>query len=600
MTDEREVRSGSVPVVFVARETPRGSSEPVRAERPPEVTNSAIARFVFAAFALVVVALTVERLFLGVDFGDEATYVALPWRFLLGDRPFVDEINLIQTSSFFTVPLVWAWSKLAGGLDGVVLFLRFAWLAASVGLGLWTARAFAPALGTWGARLVALPIVAAVFLGIPTFSYNTLASGFFLAGLVAQNAAARSGARRTWLVAGILHGFAVIAIPTYLLAALVALAATLVLAMERRGGAFLAYAVGGVLALVPFVPFLAGLGRDTFAFGYAYTGGSGAWLAKLRTIAWQTWRIVPEKKVVLPLLGAFVAFAWLGARRRPFTGARAGSTALRTFALVALVLVIALVVPQRGTIDSSVHVFLVALLGPFVAPFVADRDRARAWFVGVWMPGFAAALVAAWTSGNAVANAGFGALPAALATLALLASFAREEREGLRADAAAALAPAILALVLVQEQRSIYLDDAPEKLVARMEDGPFRGLYTTPEKKAWLDDVSSAVRDSAKGRERIVAVVHFPLAYLLTDLRPATRTVWGFACPPEQDWDCDARFKADLEHFATHDVVVVELRRLYYSSTEIRDQPAGRVSAAVRERFRPELERDGFSIFVPR
>ncbi|MBK7878780.1 MAG: hypothetical protein IPJ77_24235 [Planctomycetes bacterium] len=601
MTEGRGQHSELVPAEFVARATPRAASDETRVAEPPGAANSGLARLASAAFVLVVLALTFERLFLGVDFGDEATYVALPWRFLLGDRPFVDEINLIQTSGFFTLPLVWAWHAVTGGLDGVVLFLRCAWFAASVLVWLWTARRFAPALGAWGARIVALPVVAAVFLGIPTFSYNTLASGFFLGGLVVQHAAARSGARRTWLAAGVLHGFATVAIPTYLIAALAGLAASLVLSRDRRGAAFVAYAAGGVLALFPFIPFLGGIGHDTFAFGYAYTGGSGAWLVKLRTIAWQTWRIVPHKAVVLSLLGAFVVFAKVGASVRPFGGsARAGSMPARTLAIVALAAVVALLVPGRGAIDSSVHVFLVALLGPFVLPFVADRSTARTWFVGLWLPGFAAGIVAAWTSGNAVANAGFGALPAALVTLAAIASFAREGREGLRADAAAALVPAIFALVLLQEQRAIYLDDAPEKLVARMEEGPFRGLMTTPEKKAWLDEVSAAVRASAAGHERVLAVVHFPLAYLLTDRPPATRTAWGFACPPEQDWDCDARFVADLEHFGAHDVLVVEVRRLHYSSTEIRDQPAGRVSSVLRERFRPLLEREGFSIFVPR
>lgn len=553
-------------------------------ERASESASGAV-KLVAGACALFVLVMTARRLLLGVDFGDEATYVALAWRFVLGDRPFVDEVNLIQTASFFTLPLVWLWKQLMGDLDGVVLFLRCAWLAASAVLAAWSARKLAPGIGSGLAWLVVLPIVAGVPLGIPTFSYNTLASGFFLVGLVLLLVAVRGGARRSWFAAGVAHGWAALAIPTYLLAALAGLVCALALVRERRRAAFLCYAAGGVLAVALFTPLLAGIDRETFAFGYAYTGGSGAWIAKLDTLRWQTWRLLELRPWVGVGIAAFLLLAWLGHRR---------------LALVALAAASALLVPGRGVIDSSVHLFLTALLGAFVFPFVRKDPHARSVFVVVWIPGVIGAVVAAWTSGNAIANAGFGALPAAIATSWFAARFALEEADGRKAELAAALVPAVFALLLVHEQRAVYLDDEPERLVARIEDGPFAGLRTTPEKKAWLDDVSSAIRAAAPGHERIVAVVHFPLAYLLTDLRPATRTVWGLTCPPEQDWDCDERFTADLAHFDARDVLVVELRRLHYSSTEIREQPAGSVSRVVRELFQPTLERGDYSLFVPR
>jgi hypothetical protein len=47
------------------------------------------------------------RLFFGVDFFDEAYWVAFQWRFSLGDRPYVDERSFHQNFvSLETVPTV--------------------------------------------------------------------------------------------------------------------------------------------------------------------------------------------------------------------------------------------------------------------------------------------------------------------------------------------------------------------------------------------------------------------------------------------------------------------------------------------------------------
>lgn len=59
-----------------------------------------------AGLTVAVLALCYARLFFGVDFLDEAFYAAIPYRFVLGARPFVDELNISQTFAFLTYPLV--------------------------------------------------------------------------------------------------------------------------------------------------------------------------------------------------------------------------------------------------------------------------------------------------------------------------------------------------------------------------------------------------------------------------------------------------------------------------------------------------------------
>ena len=60
---------------------------------------------VAVAVALVALAFTWRRLFLGIDLNDEGFYVAVPYRFALGARPFVDEMNILQTAAVLRLPV---------------------------------------------------------------------------------------------------------------------------------------------------------------------------------------------------------------------------------------------------------------------------------------------------------------------------------------------------------------------------------------------------------------------------------------------------------------------------------------------------------------
>ena len=90
---------------------------------PPLLTTAAV------AVALVALALTWRRLFLGIDLSDEGFYVAVPYRMALGARPFIDEMSMLQTAEFFVYPFVKLYVWLTGGADGIVLFTRHLYLA---------------------------------------------------------------------------------------------------------------------------------------------------------------------------------------------------------------------------------------------------------------------------------------------------------------------------------------------------------------------------------------------------------------------------------------------------------------------------------------
>src|SRR5580700_10165291 len=94
-----------------------------------------LGRAALAALALAVVAVSYWRLSYGVDFTDEAWYVAVPYRFVLGGRPYVDELSVPQTTAAVLLyPFLWAYHALAGR-TGIVLFVRHLHFLVALGVG---------------------------------------------------------------------------------------------------------------------------------------------------------------------------------------------------------------------------------------------------------------------------------------------------------------------------------------------------------------------------------------------------------------------------------------------------------------------------------
>ena len=131
---------------------------------------------------LAVVGITYWRLWYGIDLTDESFYVVLPYRFVLGARPFVDETTVAQQAGLLVFPFVWLY-HLAAGVDGVVLYVRHLEFLMSLLVG---AAIFVSLRGVLrsgaAALLLACTAVAFAPFDIHSLSYNTIGGGLFTAG----------------------------------------------------------------------------------------------------------------------------------------------------------------------------------------------------------------------------------------------------------------------------------------------------------------------------------------------------------------------------------------------------------------------------------
>lgn len=569
------------------------SSDAARGSVAPILLGAPVRRIALA-IALVAFLATLWRLQFGVDLSDEAWYLAQPYRFALGDRPFVDEVHPTQTAALLTWPLVKAWVTFTGGNSALVLAARVAWLLLSLACAAIVVRTLRQSTGSALALLVALPCIVQVPFGLPTLSYNTWASLALTAGaflLVAPELrGGRSGRRsgeRAWLAAaaGCAHAIAIIAIQTYAVSAAACCVAALVIApRERRLARLLWYAGGAALALAPFVAVLASMSDETrAAFSGRLGGAANAWW-KARTVVRQLWIILPNKAWLGALVAAFVLARVL---RRPIVAA------------IALLALAPFLWPSRAWSSSLCLTTLAMLVAPLAYSLGARGAFERALLVGIWAPSLVAAYVAAWTSGNGIINAGFGALAGLVATGVLVARAFDHVGRARGRPALAALGlvwPLSIAALFLAQQRTIFLGDTLDVLDARVEQGPFAGLRTTPRIKGFVHALERDLESHVDAGERLLVLHHFPAGYLMSRARPATPSVWQIDCPPKtMEW-CTGEMEAAIARFDP--ALVLKPKVLPHGTQDEPREPEGDVDRMIERRFRLVLDTPDYALFA--
>ncbi len=464
------------------------------------------------------VILTALRLFYGVDFNDEALYAAIPYRYALGARPFVDELFFQQISTVFVYPWVKLFYLITGGTTGLILYLRFVWLVfmASVGTVVWLATR--RSLGWAAALLAALPCVAFIYFNIPALSYNTLGYGFLTAGLFSAIGLMASGNKKWLPAAGVLHGLAVVAYPTLAVAVAVFLIALLV--SSRKTGWAARYLAGGLAVAVVAMVALLVAGPANIAASYKATsliGVYGGGLAKLTAILKAWWLYYSGKRIVIVL----ILVCLLGKRVNP----KAVSLVIALLPFAALSYV-----GYPMYLYSIGLITYLCLLGPFVY-WLARSDRFAGlvfWFV--WTPALFAGFATGLTSSNRYWAAGIGFFPGAVATLVLLWLAIRElrgpgDRQAWKLGAFALIIP-LVALLWAQFAPRAYGDNSLADLPARVTSGGYAGIYTSVAKRIYMENLEKDLTETVHPGKTIMFYDAFPAGYLLTKARPYTDWSW--------------------------------------------------------------------------
>lgn len=481
------------------------------------------------------------RLRYGVDFSDESFYAVVAQRLALGDRVFVDELNLRSTAGLLLAPFYWAYLKIAGGTEGVMMFLRhlyFALQLLTAGCVFWFASAFTRR--AYAILAAALP-VAFVPFSVAGWGYNTLSCFLLTCGIaVILGGVARGHQRVCFAVGGLIHGLACLSYPP--LAIPVGVCAVAVWLAARSGGAtskwrsVLTYISGvgvvGVIAGIAIVPNMLDAWPAMMAYEKQLTQPRGwdKWIAVINAVQTYSpaspaslatfvvalllsWSSVTARRLVLPLMLAYTVYFFY--RYIP---------------------------PHTAWYPAhtlSLHlVIFVALLG-FLFVLAGDkRPKDLVLLFGGIAPSFLAGIITAMASANlGCMNGGIGIFAGAVVSVVALsrAIDAPDEPAGTALRPRAPLwSRLLLSVSLAAVPFGImdpflewtYGDHAVSSGQTLVKNGPFKGLYTLPWKAARAEEIHAALTSLVKPGDRLLSYYDFPAAHLSVPTRPAVPTSW--------------------------------------------------------------------------
>ena len=533
----------------------------------------------FAAVAVAAVAavlvVTWLRLFKGMDFQDESYYVLIPWRWALGDKPFVQEQNLAQIPGFVMYPFVKLFAVIrAYDVTGYVLYMRHLYLLMTAGVAV-TVFLLLRRLVRWElGALAATVYVTYIFWATPQLSYNTIALAFLTLGAAFGAWVVLLGKGRRFAVAsGAAFGVAVAAYPSLLF--IVPFCAVLfVFAQGRRAaamvaqGAFVhppdpdgpptgrsawralsAWVLGGALVLVPLGLVMLSFGPRNLVRSWQATMSGARVLhqlggaSKALAVAQGFWRFITARPdlIVAALLVYLVFLRW----------PRLGRVLLAT--LPASLWLAA----QRAMLGASGYAQAYALMAPFLYLFVPRerRETGAKLLIWIWAPAMMAGAMTAYTSAAGYVNSAVGLAPALIASGLFLAwaleavgrpptpapgSSAPLLRPG-DGEAGLPSAPsssagvpwlalavliAIVGVTVAVNFQFQQRDVAYGELTSRFDSGPWWGIKVTPERRRLMDGFAADLREQALPDDKLLVIYEGSGYYLYWNGAIAANTYW--------------------------------------------------------------------------
>lgn len=522
------------------------------------------------------VAITASLLFLafrmtiGVGFSDEAYYAAFVDGWLKTGIGASQDLMAHQTAALWVYPVVLAYRALSGGVDGLMLVLRFVYLAAAAVASLCLFRAVLAYRGPVAATVAAVFTLWFIPFGLPAPSYNTLGMWFVLAALALftmpfshsradlptrlPNSLRLSAA--CWVVA-------VVAYPPMAVSGIVlALLAPCVLrqAAERRlilRYAALCASLGVAAAVIVCAVLRPAHVLQMLSFTNSLNNVSGGMERKLHMALTL---FTGNPRFAIACVTAIVV-AVVGLLARPATALRGAADAA-----IALLIIVVITAPAPTLfVYSHDLVILLALAGSGAALrscVARDADGASRVFGLVYAVALCAGAVTMTTAYNGLFNFPVGGFGAACLAVALWMPRASATPGGTRGRLAAAggVAAALTACAaMVWTAFASYYGEWNFSYAASvpMPRGVYAGLRSTDAKAEYAAQMTRALTSLAACGDTVAVLRGEAGNYLLAPMRPETVSTWGTVPGAGQ-----LALDTISAHYRTHrpDIIIVDDR----------------------------------------
>ncbi len=480
-------------------------------------------------FILIVSILTIfhiKRLFYGVDVLDEAYYIAIPYRFVLGDIPFIDEISIHQTSSILIFPIVKIFYIATGSMSGIILAMRLVYLLAAAGVSVLIYRSVKvfTTLLFYNIMFISFLCILYIPFGIYTLSYNNIAILALTATmfLILSKLDSKNKFKKVYAAAGFFSAISILAYPPLIIFS----SFYVLLFFFKKPILFknkiIIYIIGLFIPLIFFLLFLIILGLPEIIHNMSYVNNvpQGGGINKLFPIFKGFFKNFPISYFTVPyLLISAVLYRFLKKR------------------ILTLVIIPPIFFPLFGGVIATpfgVIFFTIfyGLLLPYLMLFTDKSDPLPGkilWYL--WIPSFFAGFITAYSSANGFANFSIGFFPATIATTLLLIHLLSSIKlKNILSFEYVIVLIAIIPLIIfsIYNYNFVYGEGKiNENLKYHVKSGPYYGLVTTSEKQSFLINIQETIQNNIKTNETKIFIFNFfPAGYLFTSSRSASNLVW--------------------------------------------------------------------------
>lgn len=467
-----------------------------------------------------IITLSVVRIHYGIEIIDESFYLAIAYRFAQGDIPLIDEYNIIQTASFITYPLVKLYLLINGNTEGIMLYIHycfFLFLVIYFSIICLVLESFLPKKI---AVMAALPCLFFVPFNVYSFSYNSMGSAFLTLGLFLgiRSILIKKYNRIITFFSGLCHGLCVLAYPTFIIP--VGLFFIIRIWHEKADKKILLYIAGGLLASSLAIPFFIYAGVDQIKTVLNYVNSIGkhaGGIEKFEKIYSQFYHLTHAWFIYLVTLAIFYSFI----RMRFFAG-------IWVTLIILISFIYLLLQTMFGQSGSLFTVFYFSIIGLTVYLFIHKNFLARRFFLLVLIPSIVAAITGSWTSSNGLVNIGLGTFSGSIAASVLIYIFIRKYARSSWHEFFSIIIFCAFSYVIMMYTFITTSEGRISELKYLIDKGPFKGIFTTLEKKELLDSVYADIKELEKNGKNVLFYDDFPAGYLFTSMRAASPTLWIF------------------------------------------------------------------------
>lgn len=511
------------------------------------VLASGIGAWVLAALALVL------RLPFGAATTDETFYSAMPYGFLLGNKPYQDELAFHQNAGILLMPFFRVYMALFGS-EGILLFNRWLYVAAIAVCSVLAFRLVRRLVNASAGAWVAALVVTFSYFNLFALSYNTIGALGLFGGIVLSTHALLERpvphlvAAWLFFVAGAFSypTFALIAVPH---SALVVVRLRGRVSREEFKRCLLTVGACSLASLVLAAAFLAWVTpagvKRAIEFSRAMGYGKNSLVGLESLLASSIWL----QRYHLLAYAALLALWPLALKR--FRGA---AFAVGMLGPVLLLLIYSSTGEALTVTRAALFWTACPVLTPVCVALAWGYPHRRLLLEQLWAPGLLSLVIVSFTSANGSYGAPLGALPALVAGMvglsALLSGDAATGRStdaqapapdadaqpmGRRTHAAGAgewvfagFAAALLATQVHSMFASVYdFDPRFSSSTTRIKHGPYRGARTTEENARMLEGIDSDLKKLEDPSKTIAAFDEFNVVYLSTRMRPRVFSHWS-------------------------------------------------------------------------